>query len=85
MWWDKKQSRQETGRPAPMGPVLGGHFGFDLRRRTLVGTVASLFALSATRGLSALGPQEEDPGAVIDAEHYVLVDGWVIPGKFFRN
>ena len=85
MWWGKKQSRQETVRPMPIGPGLGADSGVNLRRRTLVGAVASVFALANTPGLSALGPQEEEPGAVIDAEHYVLVDGWVIPGKFFRN
>lgn len=82
MWWNKHdRPAGSTAMTADSGNVPG----IDLTRRTLIGAGASALALASAGSITAMGPRPDaKPGALVDAEHYVLVDGWVIPGKYFR-
>jgi len=56
-----------------------------ISRRSVLGLVASVLALSSAKSLFAAAPGIDDQASTVsDNEIFVLVDGWVVPAKYFR-
>ena len=58
--------------------------GLRMNRRTALGLAASLLALTCSQRLSAASQATEPPTAAAEDDIFLLVDGWVLPGKHFR-
>jgi hypothetical protein len=58
----------------------------QISRRKVIGLAASALALSCTKGWAVAGVSTEQPsGALEDNEIFILVDGWVVPARYFRT
>lgn len=68
---------------APKGRGDGG--GCGLTRRTLLGALASLVALHSLPCRAVLARPAAPPEVAARDEDFVLVDGWVLPVRYFRT
>jgi len=77
MWFKKDLVAEERLSHVP---------GVPMSRRRVLGAMASVLALYGAKGVTvATSTPADAPTVTGNGDHYVLVDGWVIPVRYLRG